>query len=162
MFLPLLAALLIAAAFHFALGGERTLRRGGELGLVWLLVGYCGVPMIGVAAGALAWPDRAADILGFPAGNPFQSFAMVAYLGMSLVAVLSLRYRGAYLVAPALLWAVFFAGATWIHLADLGHRGALTHGMLAIIVGSHGAVSVLLLASLAASGVWRKEERVGP
>lgn len=159
MFAYLLVGLLAAAAVHIARSEDRTSRRIGELGLLYLLVGYCGVPMLGVSAGVLWRPDRAAEMLGFAAGNPFQGFLGYAFLGMSVMAILSLRYRGTYLIAPAITWAVFFAGATAVHLRDYAARGALTHhGLLEIFV-AHGLISILLVAALLASGV-AKEARV--
>lgn len=130
--------------------------RAGELILLYVLVGYCGIPMVGVSVAALVQPERAAEILGFPAGNPFQHFAMVAYLGMSLQAVLALRYRGRYLIGPALCWSVFFLGATVIHLADFASRGHLDHEHALAIFVTHGLVSVVLMGGLALSGLPRR------
>lgn len=159
MFLLLLLAVLVAASIHVARLQERTLPRVGELFLRYVLVGYCGVPMVAVSVGVLVSPDRAADILGFPAGNPFQDFLGYAYLGMSLVAVLALKYRGAFLIGPAVGWTVFFAGATAVHLKTMGGEGGLSHGGVLFIFATHGLISVLLAAALAVSGVWKGEVR---
>lgn len=153
MFGYLLVAVLVAASVHVTRTGERTRRRVGEIALLYLLVGYCGVPMLVVSVATLAMPDRVADMLGFPAGNPFQAFAGVSFLAMSLVSLLTLRYRRAFLIAPAVSWAVFFAGATFVHLRDFGARGELTHGGMLTIFASHGLISVLLVAALLASGL---------
>ena len=96
-----------------------------------------------------------AHILGVEPDHPFALFLGWAYLGMAMVASLALRFRGAYLVAPAVLWAVFFAGATFVHvdqevaMPNAGHLGLLQ------IFAAHGLISVLLLGGLWASGVWR-------
>lgn len=156
MFAYLIGAVLAAAAIHIARTGERTARRIGELVLLYVLVGYCGIPMVAVSVAALAVPDRVADVLGFAAGNPFQAFVGVAYLGMSIVAVLALRYRGAYLIAPAVCWSVFFAGATVIHIRHAAGSGGLTHGGMLGIFATHGLISVLLAGALVASGLARK------
>jgi hypothetical protein len=155
VFLLLLLAVLLAASIHVAMLKERTLPKGGELFLRYILVGYCGVPMVAVSVGVLVSPDRAADILGFPAGNPFQDFLGYAYLGMSLVAVLALRYRGTFLVGPAVGWTVFFAGATAVHLKTMGEGGRMTHGDALYIFAVHGLISVLLAVALVVSGVWK-------
>lgn len=153
MFLLLLAAVLVAAAIHIARVGARGPRRIGEIGLLYLLVGYCGLPMLAVSVINLAWPDQLAAHLGFTPGSPFQAFLGVAYLGMSIIAVLPLRYRGLFLIGPAVVWAVFFAGATVVHLHDYGARGALTHHSAILIFSTHGLISVLLLAALISSGL---------
>ena len=154
MFIYLLAALLVAASIHVALTRDRTTSRIGKIALLYVLVGYCGVLMLAVGIWGLMNPDRAAEILGFPAGNPFQSFAGVAFLSMSLISLLALRYRRTFLIAPAVCWAVFFAGATIIHLKNY-EAGTLTHGNALHIFASHGLISLLLIGALLASGVWK-------
>lgn len=159
MFLLLLIGLGIGATVHVLRSRERTPGRAGEIVLLWLLVGYCGIPMLAVSIGSLVAPDRAAEALGFPTGNPYQHFTSVAILGMSIAAILALRYRGAGLVGPTVAWAVFWAGATGIHVADLGGTETLDahlahHVVYLFLV--HGLVAILLLGALAASGVARR------
>jgi hypothetical protein len=167
VFLLILLAVLAAAALHVSRTGGRSRARIGEIGLLYMLVGYCGVPMLLASLYNLARPEHVAEILGFPAGNPFQQFLGSAYVGMSVLALLALRYRGGYLVAPAAIWAMFFAGATLIHLNDLGAaiHGGHGHGhggggggvLLALwIFATHGLISVLLLGFLWMSGAWRQ------
>jgi hypothetical protein len=156
MFVILLAVVLVAASIHVARLDERTTPRIGEIGLLYLLVGYCGVPMVVVSVGSLVSPDHAADVLGFPAGNPFQTFLGFALLGMSLLSLLALRYRRTFLIAPAICWSVFFAGATFIHLKDFGARGALSHGDIFHIFASHGLVALLLVVALISSGLLKE------
>jgi hypothetical protein len=105
---------------------------------------------------SLASPDRVAAALGFPAGNPFQAFAGVASLGMGIISLLALWYRGSFRVAPALCWAVFFTGATLIHLADRGHGHARTHADVLHIFATHQLIAILLVAGLLASGLWKR------
>ena len=156
MFLYLLLALVVAWSIHVARIKDRTVRRVAEVGLLYILVGYCGIPMLAVSIGSLARPDRAAEILGFAAGNPFQDFVGWALLGMSVPAMLVLRYRGTFLIAPAICWAVFFAGATAVHLNDFGEKGVLTHGSLLHVFAGHGLISLLLVTALHASGLLKK------
>ena len=156
MFLSILIVVLIGATVQLLRSGPRTSQRTGRLLLVWVLAGYCGVPMLVVSVANLARPDLAPDLLGFPAGNPFQTFLGWASLGMSLIATLVVRYRDHYLIGPAIVWAVFFAGATGIHLGELDGRGALTHGGLLGIFATHGLISVLLVTGMLMSGVLRR------
>lgn len=153
MFFALLAVLLIAAAVHIARTRPRTRERAGEIVLLWVLIGYCGVPMLAVGAFTLLRPESVASMLGFPAGNPFQAFLGWSYLGMAMTATLALRYRGVYLIGPAILWSVFFAGATFIHLGEGRGGGGLSHSATLVILGSHALVTVLLLGGLVASGL---------
>lgn len=155
MFLIILALVLVGAAVHVAvLGGDRSRERVGELVLRWTLVGYCGLPMLVVAGMLLVHPHETAEAFSFPPDNPIAVFFGWAYLGMALSAALSIRFRGPYLVAPALIWAIFFLGATFVHLGE-GHGGGTHAGALAI-VATHGLISAILLGALAVSGAWRR------
>ena len=152
MFLHLLIVLLIAAAVHAVRLKERTRERVGEVALLWLLIGYCGVPMVAMSVASLLQPDRMAEMLGLPAGSPFQAFVSVALLGLAVAALLAGIYRGTALVAATAAWAVYWTGATWIHVQDYGGLGAIdAHAFLHAFV-SHGLVAILLVAALVASG----------
>lgn len=151
-----LALVVVGAAAHIARLSARTADRVGETLLVWVLVGYCGLPMLGFMAFGLVHPHELAEMAGFEPSSPFQSFTTWALLGMGLAATLAFRYRGAYLLGPALAWAVFFVGATGIHIGEYGGVAAMSQGALLTIVSTHGLISVLLLGGLWASGVWRK------
>lgn len=148
MFLLLLAALLVAATVHSLLAAPRSRQRSGELFLLYLLVGYCGLPMLAVSLGVLVTPERIAEM--FPVGppTPLLSFFGWAYLGMSLLAILALRYRGSYLVGAVLCWSVYWAGATMVHLHAPDHP--TSHAGALVVFAVHGLVAVLLVAALAA------------
>lgn len=156
MFVLLLAVLLVAWAVHIRRSGGAGRARGGELLLRYLLAGYCGIPMVVVASLLLIHPHEMAHILGVEPDHPFGRFFGWAYLGMALAATLTLRFRGTYMIGPAIVWAVFFAGATIVHIDMSGGAAAMGHGGLLFILAAHGLVSALLLAGLWTSGVWRR------
>ncbi len=149
MFLLLLIACLLAATVHSLRLDPRTPGRIGELFLRYVLVGYCGVPMLIVSLGILAVPGHMAAML--PVGAPTQLLAFFgwAYLGMSLIAIMTLRYRGTFLVAPAVCWAVYFAGATIVHRQD----APASHGDALHIFATHGLIAVILAVALVATGL---------
>jgi hypothetical protein len=155
MFVLLLALLLIAWVVHLRRADVRTRARGGELLVRYVLAGYCGIPMLVVAGILLIHPHESAHILGVEPDHPFGRFFGWAYLGMALAATLTLRFRGTYLIGPAVVWAVFFAGATVVHIDMGGGAGAMGHRGLFFILAAHALVSVLLVAGLWTSGVWR-------
>lgn len=163
MFLYLLVVLLSAASIHVARMRDRTMRRAGEIFLLYVLVGYCGVPQLALGLWSLASPDRVAATLGFPAGSPFQDFTSISLVGMSLLSLLALRYRDTFLIAPAVCWSVFFAGATYAHLRAAGqplhgfHGAAPSHAAMLHLFATHGLISVLLVGALIASGAWREK-----
>lgn len=155
MFFVLLIILLVAASAHAAFTKPHVVTRGARLFLLYLLVGYSGIPMVLVSIWCLARPGEAASILGFPPGGPFQQFFAVAYLGMSITSLLAPFLRRSYVIGPAVCWAVFFAGATAIHLSDERARHALSVGSALVIFSTHGLISVLLLIALFMSRAWR-------
>lgn len=155
MFVLLLAVLLIAWAVHLLRSGGAGWERGGELLLRYVLAGYCGIPMVVVAGLVLIHPHEMAHILGVEPDHPFGRFFGWAYLGMALAATLTLRFRGTYLIGPAVVWAVFFAGATMVHMDMGGGAAEMGHGGLFFILAAHALVSVLLVGGLWASGVGR-------
>jgi len=148
VFIALLLGLLVAATAHAVVSGRRSRRAVAELFLVYVLVGYCGLAMVVVGVFGLAVPARAAAWLGWPPGNPFQLFASYAMLGMGAASMLGLWLRGRYLVGPAVAWAVFFGGATFGHLCDLGRRG-MSHGAALHVFLTHTSITLLLVALLA-------------
>lgn len=153
-----LALVVVGAAVQIARMSARSSDRIGEVILVWVLVGYCGIPMIGFMGYGLMHPAEMAHLTGFEEGSPFQIFITWALLGMGVSATAAFRYRGTYLMGPALAWAIFFVGATTIHFGQYGADGTLTHGAMLMIFATHGLISVLLLGSLWASGVWKAGE----
>jgi hypothetical protein len=155
-FTYLVLLLLAGAAVHIARLPDRTPARGAEVLLRYLLVGYCGVPMLAVSVWALLSPVVVARMFGVGAAGPLLGFFGYAYLGMSLVAVLTIWYGGTFLAAATILWAVYLGGATVVHLTQFGHpsvRGAVE------IVVSHGLITVLLVTTSIVSGAWRRMER---
>jgi hypothetical protein len=155
-FVFVIAGLLLAAAIHAAMRTDRSPTKVAELGLLYLLVGYCGVPMLAVSLWALLDPQGAAVTLGFAKGPLFSFFAW-AYLGMSIIALLSLRYRGTYLVAPVAVWAVYLGGATQVHLqGGTSQAGGPMHARPLEIFAAHGLIAMLLLVALVVNGAWRR------
>ena len=144
MFILFLVLLVMAAFAHAHVKKiEGTARH--ELVLIYLVAGYCGLIMVGVSVWGMIYPPGAANMVGTEAGNPFQDFFLVAYLGISVMASLSIWIRGSYLTANVISWSIYWFGATYIHLADYAATGRLDiHATLAII-GAHTLVPILML-----------------
>lgn len=153
-FTYLVLLLLAGAAVHIAKLPDRTPARGAVVLLRYLLVGYCGVPMLAVSLWALLSPAVVARMFGVGVAGPLLGFFANAYLGMSLVAILVIWYGGVYLVAATLVWAVYLGGATVVHLTQFGHPSV---GGAVEIFASHGLIAVLLVTGLIVSGAWRRK-----
>lgn len=157
MFLAILVVVLLAAAIHIARLPERGSGQGGRIALVYVLVGFCGVPMLILSLLGLAAPERAVELFGVPGRNVQGGVALV-FLAISVTAVMALRYRGAYLIGPTVAWAVVLGGGTFFHLHD---GSAATHGGALTIFATHGLVALLLLAALIWSGLLTKGREGG-
>jgi hypothetical protein len=155
VFFYLLLGLLVGAAIHIARQRDRSVRRIGELGLLWVLVGYCGWAMLSHTLESLILPSMIARYHGFAEGGVWQTFTAVALLAMSVSAVIAPWYRGTYLIGPTLSWAIYFAGATVVHLQDDAASGPVAVGTVVGIFTTHGLIAVLLLVFLGMSGVLR-------
>lgn len=158
LFHVFLVVVAVGSTVQIARASARTPARIGETLLVWTLAAYCGVPMAAFMVWGLARPVELARLTGFPPGSPFQDFTVWALLGMAVAAALAIRVRGTYLVGPALAWAVFFVGATTIHLRQYADLGLLDLHTGAMIFATHGLISVVLVAGLVLWGMGNRQE----
>jgi hypothetical protein len=161
-FVFLLVIVLAAAAVHAALSRPRSRARAAGLFLVYLLAGYCGLPMLCISLWAILRPESVAAAFGFPAG-PLIGFFGWAYLGMSLSALLALRFRGIYLLAPVVVWSVYLGGATFVHMGAAGPMaGGHAQAAFLDIFAAHGLIGLLLVVAFALSEEWRAQPSRAP
>ena len=153
----LIVVLLIAALVHARLRYPVTPGATSELILVYILAGYCGVQQIALGAGILLTGGRIMSHFGFQAGNqPIFLWVSFLLLGGGLMSMLAIWKRDSYLLAPVLMWSVFFAGATYGHIQLNEVNGtSATWASMAKIFASHGLISVLLIALYLVSRAYR-------
>jgi hypothetical protein len=149
MFTLLLFSMIAAGMVHAHFAGVAAPARVAEYMLVYVLVGYCGIAQLAVGASAFVSPSFIAHLSRVGDVGELLPWMGSMYLGAAVAAVLAIRLRGDYLIGPVLVWAGFFAGATWAHLhtESVHGRDAGLHGGLWIF-SSHGLVSLVLLGSL--------------
>lgn len=124
LWIGILALTLVGAIAHSALGkGQKTRRRVVELFLVWLLVGYYGVGMILAAVIQLANPEALARLKGWPVSIPMQTLYAFALLGLAVSAILAVRYRGTYLLAPSISGSLLLLGGAYVHGSEILESG---------------------------------------
>jgi hypothetical protein len=151
MFLALLAGLLLAGLVHARLQRPVPPGRTSELVLVYVLVGYCGVMQVFIGSAMFVVPDRVAALVGVPVGNPIEIWTAALVLGAGIVATLTVRLRGDYLIAPVVIWAIFFLAASYAHLqVDVVHGRTASAGRIAWLLATHALVSLVLVGLLIA------------
>lgn len=160
MGLPLIVILLVAAVVHARIRYPATSGATAEMLLVYVLVGYCGVQQIVMGAAILLTGGRVLLHFGFQPGDQ-PTFVWDSFLlfGGGIVSILAIWKRDSYLLAPVLLWSVFFAGATYAHIHLNEANGfPSTWQSIAGIFATHGLISVLLISSYLASQGYRARQ----
>ncbi len=149
MFTLLLFLMIVAGLLHARATGASAPAGGAEHVLVYVLVGYCGIAQLIVGAAAFLSPALIAHLARVGDVGEMLPWMGSMYVGAAIAGLLAIRFRGDYLIGPAIVWATFFAGATWAHLhTEAVHgRGPDVH-MSAWIFASHGLVSIVLLGAL--------------
>lgn len=152
MFQLALLVLIVAAVLHYLLSSERNHQRFGSLLTRWVLVGYCGLPMLAVGYLALSNGPETAAYFGFADAGPMLTFLGLTFLGLSLIAIHGGIVGGRYLFGPTVAWGVYWVGATFVHFHAEAAGSGMDHGEVWAVLVSHGLVGVLLLAGLVLSG----------
>src|SRR5690349_21016826 len=135
--------------FHIGLSAApRTRNRVIHLFLLYALVLDVGV--IGLIFGFIPhvfFPDQAAQLIGWPAGSPFQFEVGVHDGAWGLLGFLSIWIGGSFWFATGLGWSLFMLGATYGHIYQTLHEGNYApYNFLTIF--SDGFIGVWLLILL--------------
>lgn len=156
MGLSLIAVLLVAAVVHARIRYPATPGAMAEMLLIYVLVGYCGVQQIVMGAAILLTGGRVLLHFGFQPGQPTFVWDSFLLLGGGITSILAIWKRDSYLLAPVLMWSVFFAGATYAHI-QLNRANGFppTWQSTAWIFATHGLISVLLIGFYLASQKYR-------
>ncbi len=146
MWFALLVLSLIAAAIHVRVRAPGSKAASAELVLVYLLAGYCGFAQI---IRAFAIMVKGAPLMAhvqFTPGDPAVMWLAFFSLGCGAIGALSIWRRGNYLLAPVVVWAIFWTGTTFAHLRmDEWHGIANSWVGVAWAFATHGLIAVLLV-----------------
>jgi hypothetical protein len=124
MFMIFLGLTLIAIVVHLGLMKKpRTLRNVLEIIILYLLVIVFGLGTLLAGLMHVFNGPATAQLIGWPAGSPFQYEVGVADISFGLVCVLALFFRGSYWLAAILANSFFLFGAFIGHVHDLAVSG---------------------------------------
>ena len=121
LFVFVLLAVVVAATVH-ALVGSRPNAAGRsvvELFMVYLLAGYYGFAMLLAAFIHLTRPEAIADLKGWPVSRPVQTLYAFALFGLAASSILTIWFRGSYLLAPAISGSLLLLGGAYVHGSEI-------------------------------------------
>ena len=90
--------------------------------LLAFIVSNVGLQGLFAFSGHFFKSDEVARGIGWPAGNPFQKEIAFANLGMGILGILCIWFRGDFWFATIIARSVFLWGAAYTHLVDLKGR----------------------------------------
>jgi len=99
-----------------------------EVCLLNLLFVQWGIGGVWIAIPHIVVPDTVAGYIGWVAGSPFQLELGFASLGIAILGVLSMWFRGRFWVAPVVAQSTFLLGAAYVHIQDISVNANLAPG----------------------------------
>ena len=96
--------------------------------LISLLVINYGFGGLWAFMGHYFMPDKIAEFIGWPAGNPFQKEVAFANLAFGVMGILAFFLRGNYLIAAVLSPSIFLLGAASVHIKEISKNKNMSPG----------------------------------
>lgn len=75
--------------------------------------------MLYAASVQLMFPEALAKYKGWPASTPIQTLYAFALIGLSVAALLCIRFRGVYLLGPAVAGSLLLFGGAYVHIGEI-------------------------------------------
>ena len=114
-----------------------------EICLLYLLCVKWGFGAALTSIPHIVMPDEIARYIGWEPGSPFQLEVGFASLGISIVGILSIWFRGWFWLAPIVSRSVFLLGATYVHVQDIAAHGNLSPGNAGAVLFYNVALPLL-------------------
>jgi hypothetical protein len=146
MWFALLVLSLVAAGIHLNSRPARPKAASAELVLIYLLAGYCGFAQIIRSIAVLVRGQPLMGHVQFTPGDPAVMWLGFFGLGCGVIAAISIWRRGNFLIAPVIVWSVFWTGTTFAHIR-LGdwNQVSETWPWMLWTFATHGLIAVLLI-----------------
>lgn len=127
---------------------DRSLKGTFEALIPWIFFAFVGLGGVqGFFFHAFA-ADMTAELIGWPAGNPFQFEVAVANLSYGVLGLLSLRYHGKFWWATATAYTVFLWGDAVGHIYQLIVNNNRAPGNAGFVLYADILIPFVLLAML--------------
>jgi len=141
MLIFMLSITLIAIVVNILLMKERSAKKIVEVVLLYLLVISVGLGAMIAGLMHVFNGPATAQMIGWPAGSPFQYEVGVADIGLGLTAFLCLYFRGSFWLAAIIANSAFLLGCMVGHIHSLTESGNLA----AYNIGPNIIISDLLI-----------------
>lgn len=120
---------LIGAVLNLFLSkAPKTKNRIFEVFLIWFLFIMIGIGSIWAFVGHAFLANTIAAMIGWPAGNPFQTEVGVANLSYGILGILCWKFRDNFWLATIIAVSTFYLGAAYIHITNIMQTGNIAPG----------------------------------
>jgi hypothetical protein len=134
---------LLATVVQFALHGTADWdRRMLENALLWIV----GVQGLFLGSGHIFMPDRVAESIGWPKGNPFQFEVGLAGISYGTLGVLASGFGPDWWLATIVAYSIFYLGAAAGHVRQLVLTGNRSPGNFGTVFVFDIAAPIFLIA----------------
>jgi hypothetical protein len=134
---------LLATVVPFALHGTGDWdRRMLESALLWIV----GVQGLFLGSGHIFTPDRVAESIGWPKGNPFQFEVGLASISYGTLGVLASGFGPNWWLAAIVAYSIFYLGAAAGHVRELVLTGNRSPGNFGTVFVFDIAAPIFLIA----------------
>ncbi len=145
------AITLTGAVLHLFLSkAERTKNRIFEVFLLWFLFIMVGIGSIWAFIGHVFLADTIAAMIGWPAGNPFQTEVGIANLSFGILGVLCWKLKDNFWTATVIAVSVFYLGAAYIHITNIAQTGNVAPGNAGYALYIDILIPIILIGLLVA------------
>ena len=87
--------------------------------LINFIVINIGISALFAFVGHAFSPNKVAEYIGWPSGNPFQFEVAVTNLSLGILAILCICFRGNFWIATVIVYSIFAFGAAYGHIREI-------------------------------------------
>jgi hypothetical protein len=116
--------------------------------------GFYGAVLLNAGLQHLIYSDRIANYIGWAPGSGFQLELGWGEVGLGCASLLVIRFRGIYVLGPAIVGSVLLLGAAFVHARDVAKRGNLSPGNAGAVFYIDLLVPILVAALVALYRPW--------
>lgn len=118
----------------------------------WFIAAVVGLGGVWAFIGHAFFADETAEMIGWPAGNPFQFEVAVTNLSYGVLGLLCLHYHGKFWWATVIGYTVFMWGAAYGHIYEIAVNNNHEPGNAGFVLYADIITPIILFALLITYG----------